>query len=77
MVECKKFEIPEAISMFRDLKVFSEDGFKDISNNLSEPPMICDSSIVLSQDEMAVLSKGPKFAVRQDISEENFKIELE
>ena len=32
---------------------------------------------MLSEDEKAVLSKGPKFAIRQQVMEENFKVELE
>ena len=40
-------------------------------------PIVYDRNIVLTQDEIALLSKGPKFAVRQKPDEESFKIELE
>ena len=36
-----------------------------------------DKSIILSQDEVNLLAKGPKFAVRQALTNENFRIELE
>ena len=39
--------------------------------------MVYDKIIVLSDDELQVLSKGPKFAVRQKLVKESFKIELE
>ena len=42
-----------------------------------EKPMVYDESIILSEDELSVLSKGPKFSVRQDLNEDDFKLELE
>ena len=39
--------------------------------------MVYDESIVLSEDELSILRKGPKFAVRQEILEDEFKLELE
>ena len=71
------FCLPESIQEFSELLVFRENGFDGLDNNLVEPPMICDKSIKLDACEMAILSKGPKFAVREELVEENFKIELE
>ena len=71
------FSVPDSIKEFENLIAFRKDGFVDHSNNLLEPPMICDKKIKLSAAEMAILSRGPKFAVRESLVEENFKIELE
>ena len=39
--------------------------------------VVNNDKIVLSDNEKLILAKGPKFAVRQEIMEENFKVELE
>ena len=70
-VDSLSFTLPELIKEFDDLSVFAENGFENVDPNL------LDKNIVLSPAEIAVLSKGPKFAVRQEILEEDFKIDLE
>ena len=73
-VQAKKLVLPASLSEFSDLKAFNADVSKP---HELEPPMVYDSSIVLSADELSVLAKGPKFAVRQKLVEESFRIELE
>ena len=40
-------------------------------------PFICDPSIVFSPDELKILARGPKFMVREDLSSQDFEVELE
>ena len=68
------FQLPASISDFSALKAFNLPE-KLIDENPS--PMIYDDTIVLSENEKAILAKGPKFAVRQKILAESFKLELE
>ena len=65
----KSFTVPASISEFSDIKAFN------IAKESVVPPvlpMVYDERIKLSQNEILVLSKGPKFAVRQKIMKENF-----
>ena len=57
--------------------VFQDGAFNGLENELLEPPVICDKTIRLSEEEIAILSRGPKFAVRGELIEEDFSIELE
>ena len=69
-----QFKLPASISGFAGIKAFNLPKNVEYSQ---EMPMIYDDSIVLSEDELAILAKGPKFAVRQKLMKENFKLELE
>ena len=68
------FVIPASIDQFKSLKVFGPQQEFDF---VPEPPMIYDESISLSENERLILSKGPKFAVRQQLMAETFKVEVE
>ena len=59
-----------------DVNVFLENQHS-MSVQESEGPFICDSSIPLSQNELKLLSRGPKFMIREEIDSESFEIELE
>jgi len=72
--QAKTFRIPASIDQFQDIKAFN---VPCDSANEVDPPMVYDKSIVLSSDEISILSKGPKFAVRQKLAKESFKVELE
>ena len=69
-----KKPIPASIQEFQGLKAFNK---PESTPESHDPPMIYDKSIVLSKEELDVLSLGPKFAVRQSLMLENFKCELE
>ena len=72
--QTKKLELPASLKDFSSLKAF----LPEVPQSLKvEPPKIYDERIVLSDDELKLLSKGPKFAVRQKLLEESFKVELE
>ena len=72
--QSKMFQVPASADQFKDIKAF---------NVPSDPiavidrPVVYDKSIILSDDEMQILSKGPKFAVRQKLVKESFKVESE
>ena len=69
----QEFKIPASIDQYKDLKAFNVEQKLEFSPEL---PMVYDSSISLSQDELSILSKGPKFAVRQQLMEESFRVEV-
>ena len=73
-VKNTEFQVSASIAAFSEIKAFNPP--KNIPKS-SDPPLVYDSSIVLSQDEVNLLSKGPKFAVRQALTAENFRVELE
>ena len=62
------WEILNGVNLFRD---------KNITPEQSADPMICSPSISLNQDELSFLRKGPRFMLRQEINDEDFKVELE
>ena len=43
----------------------------------SDEPFICDSSIKLDENERAILAKGPKFMLREELDINDFNLELE
>ena len=72
--QTKKLDLPASLKDFSTLKAF----LPEVSQPQKiEPPKIYDESISLSNDERSLLAKGPKFAVRQKLLKESFKIELE
>ena len=72
--QAKSLRIPASLSAYSDIKAFNIED--DFSVPL-DPPMVYDKNIVLSQDEISLLSKGPKCAIRQNLDKETFKVELE
>ena len=38
--------------------------------------MVCDSSIKLSDDEMAFVKRGPKYMVRSELEKNEFELEI-
>ena len=74
--EASSFKIPESLEKFSNLKIFSSENLLKDGAEI-DPPLICDDKITLSQDEINLLSKGPKFSVRRDLVENDFKLEVE
>ena len=56
-----------------NVNVFGEDQHS-IEAQESEGPFICDSAIPLSENEPKLLSRGPKFMIRDKIDSESFEI---
>ena len=69
-----QFKVPASIQKYSGIKAFN---YPESVTLEPEQPMIYDENIKLSANELLVLAKGPKFAVRQDLVRENFKLELE
>ena len=60
-------------SLLEELEVFN-------SVPVVEPPLgplVCHPSIALSEEELAVLNRGPKFMVRNKVSKSDFLLEVE
>ena len=70
----QNFMIPASIQQFKEIKAFKT---PQEVQNVQEPPVVYDPTIILSKDEENLLSKGPGFSVRQTVSCEDFKVELE
>ena len=70
----KEFEVQALIDLYKISKVFQPQ--QKLEHTL-ETPMVYDDTVVLSENELIVLSNNPKFAVRQQFSKETLKIEIE
>ena len=68
--------IPKNLSAYRQLNIFKHP--KDFPKK-NDPlgPFICDLSIKLSDDELKVLSKQPKFSIMGDVSRVDMLLETE
>ena len=58
------------------VNIFSQDQYS-VRPEPSIGPFICDESIKLSPDELKILSRGPKFMVREELSSDEFDLEVE
>ena len=67
---------PETAELLSDVNIFSQ-----VQNSVvPEPslgPFICDPKIKLSENELKLLAKGPKFMVRGELDPEVFEVNLE
>jgi len=71
-----KKEIPAESSEFLSgVNIFSPDCKVKPEDPLG--PFICDPNIKLSTDELNILSRGPKFMIREDLSLEDYKVDVE
>jgi hypothetical protein len=71
-----RFKLPELLKRYEDAKVFSEyEPFRP--GDVRGPVIVGDNISLLSRDEVAVLSRGPKFTVRRILDKERFLSELE
>ena len=67
---------PVTSDILSGLKLFSETQ-NEIKPEPLVGPFVCDSSLKFSENELKVLAKGPKFMVRDELSMESFKVEVE
>ena len=63
-------------NLLSNVNVFTDDQ-KNMVPMPPEPPFICHESIKLSENEVKILSRGPKFMVRDELDSESFDVELE
>ena len=65
--------IPEDIwDIVKDVSVFKG----AVEPEQPADPMVCDQSIKLSRCEMAFLRKGPKYMLRGELDEQEFKVDM-
>ena len=76
--EEKKFELPKILSRYKEAKVFSEVGTEYFKpGEIKGPVIVGENNKLLSTDEVAILTRGPKFAVRRVLDKERFILEME
>ena len=69
--------IPQSTSeLLNGVNLFSSDQ-KEVIPEPLVGPFICDESITFTEDELKILAKGPKYLVRDELSKEDFKVEVE
>ena len=66
--------LPEDCQEFGKLRVFQEE---QIQPEPPAPPMVASNNITLSKEEIKVLSKSPKFALRNILDKEAYMAEIE
>ena len=66
----------EASELLSGVNVF-KDWQTELKPEYPVGPFICDSSIRRTENELLVLSRGPKFMVRENLSVDEFNIEVE
>ena len=68
-------DIPwEAWELLQGVNLFNG---SQLSPEPKADPMICSPDISLSKDELAFLKRGPRFMMRQEMNEKEFRAELE
>ena len=72
----KKQAPPATVELLSEVNVFRNSETK-LGKEKSLGPMICDDSLKFNSDEMKILSRGPKFMVRNELDLEDFNVELE
>ena len=73
--KCDFSDIPDkAWEILKNVTLFSD---KEVVPEQCAEPMVCSPEITLSKAEMSFLKKGPRFMLRQEVSEREFKVELE
>ena len=66
--------LPEDCKPYSDLKILREE---TITPEPPAPPMVASNNITLNAKEMKILSKIPKFALRNLLSKEDYMAEIE
>ena len=72
----KKQAPPTTVELLSEVNVFKDSG-TELGKEESLGPMVCDDSLKFNSDEMKVLSRGPKFMVRNELEFEDFNVEVE
>ena len=57
------------------VNIFSAD--QNVVPEQLQGPFNCDESLVFTENEIKILSKGPKYLVREELSKEDFSVEVE
>ena len=71
-----RYKVPELLKRYEHAKVFSEEQpFRP--GEVRGPVIVGENINLLSRDEVAILTRGPKFTVRRILDKERFLTELE
>ena len=73
-IQKERASIPEACKQFEKFRVFNG---KTITSEPSKEPFISTPEIKLSEAELKVLTKNPKFSLRNVLDKESFMAEVE
>ena len=77
-IKREEFELPASLSRYREAKIFTEEGDSMEPEPLKGPVIVGDPrELLLSADEKAILTRGPKFTIRRVLNKENFVREME
>ena len=66
--------LKEELEEFAKLRVFNN---IQITPEKPKPPVIASKNVTLSEDELAILARGPKFTLRNVLSKERYMAEVE
>ena len=72
--EVKRVSLPKGLLRYKRLRILGDEVWKA---DTLRGPVIVDDDINLNKDEIAVLTRGPKFAIRKKLSLEQFLNNLE
>ena len=76
--EEKRFELPKMLARYKDAKVFSEVEAEEFKpGEIRGPVIVGEDTTLLDADEVAILTRGPKFTVRRVLDRERFILEME
>ena len=76
--EEKRFELPQELRRYKSAKIFLDEHEGEFKpGDMLGPVIVGGNNYLLNKDEVAVLSRGPKFTIRRILSKERFLIELE
>ena len=76
--EVKRFELPEILARYKDAKLFNEVEAEEFRpGQVKGPVIVGEDTSLLKADEVAVLTRGPKFTVRRVLDKERFMLEME
>ena len=76
--EEKRFELPKMLARYKDAKVFSEVEAEEFKpGEIRGPVIVGEDTTLLNADEVAILTRGPKFTVRRVLDRERFILEME
>ena len=72
------YKLPDDLKRYSSARVFNDSLAKEWKpGDVLGPVIVGEINSLLSQDEVVILAKGPKFTIRRVLSKERFIIELE
>ena len=73
-----KIRLPKELKRYKDCNIFKQHADKTFKpGTMLGPVMIGVENLLLDEDELSVLCKGPKFCIRRILSKERYLVEAE